>query len=269
MAILEAQCDLGFGGISEKNLQRLALGVLQVSMPERPDGEDDKSQPNPKVDLSIAVMKHFRPEWSVAEVNRALSKAFAADHPDLDATWSVDSELVLDFVTQGERKGINNYYSEVSSMRAQFNKHMKQRTASVAKFYKTPKEKNNIRCAAPCWLPQPSERTRAVTRFITKYLPTEARLQQDDYNGRWFGIYPDRAPKNISWTKGGYSSAAMKAIWAAWQVHREMTGAEPPWNTAEMDQEIQEGMRNECGEEWASARRPYGCWRSSAMPEPT
>ena len=83
-----------------------------------------------------------------------------------------------------------------------------------------------------------------MTAFVQAHLPEVCKIVQDDYNGRWYIVYPERAPKSVSWTKRGYGDAASRAIWTGWAFHTETTGEVPPWRTTDLDKIIQDEVAN-------------------------
>lgn len=235
-SILLTQCDLGFGGISERMMKKLTESDLPVELPLC-DGADE-TPTDSKMDMVVACISKLQPSWTAADTRRALTKAFQMDNPDMDCVWSVDSDLVFNVVSHAESKDIKNYYDDVKTMQKDFDKHTTIRAETVAKYYKEARSKR--KAAPPRWLPGRNERTCEVTAFVAKHLPNEAKCQEDAYNGRWFIIYEGRVPKSVSWTKRGFSAAASRAIWLGWEYHREMTGVYPPWNMAALEKEVRE-----------------------------
>lgn len=235
ISVMAAQCEIGFAGIGEKLMQRLAASDLGVDA----SAVMEEASCGAKMELAVACIKKLRPEWTFEQVQRVLSRAFQLENPDLDCIWSVDCDLVYEVVNANEVKDIQGYYGQVRKAKAALDKHIAHRDEAVAKQFKVSKAKKRMG-PPPRWLPKPSDKTSEVTSFVVKHLPPEARCQQHDCNGRWYILYGDRAPRSISWTKRGYSSAASMAIWTAWELHKEATGLHPPWNLSALDKEAHE-----------------------------
>jgi hypothetical protein len=235
VSVIEAQCDVGFACVPEAILKKVAV-LLGCGLLEGQEDLEDRL-------LSIvSILKHVRPTATTSTVHKALARGWQLEHPDQDALWGVDSEIILEVVTGPEARDVKAYCNDITAMKAKHAAHINMRKQLVSKHFKEPERPRRKVTAAPRWYPTASAGTGAVTDFITKNLPAEARRVQDDANGRWLITYPLRAPKSVSWTKRGFATGASLALFTAWSYHRECTGESPPWRFADLEQEARQQL---------------------------
>ena len=112
VTVLAAQTDRGFAGMSEALLKKLIEQELHMESPAATSSDEGDI----KLDMVVQCMSQVKPALTVADVNAALARAFQIELPDVDCLWTVDSNLILDALTQFEAKDVKEYYGDVGPL---------------------------------------------------------------------------------------------------------------------------------------------------------
>ena len=227
-AILKGAANRGFAFVSEASCEALLLD-MHHDVPV-PDGD----APDRKTELAFACMKAIEPDWTDVQALHALNRAFLLENPDTYSDLRTHTKHVEEVVTNVERQKVQDYHSALSQIRATKKAMRQTRKSRVHEYFKKSKMVTDYEKAPkqpiPRWLPAKNPRTKAVTTFIQSHMPTDVKLVEDEYNGRWRVIAPDNQWKSIFWTKRGYKEASALTLSKAWEFQEDHCGIGPAWS---------------------------------------